>query len=100
MGYPPHIRSGDKIAKTYLTRPIAQHNSISLAGALILFILKKDGGLRLYIDYRRLNKVTIKNRHPLPLIRETLNRLNSLKIFTKLDLKDTYYRIRIKEGDE
>ena len=61
---------------------------------------KKDGGLRLYVDYRGLNKVIVKNRYPLPLISETLNRLSGAKIFTKLDLKDTYYRVRIKEGDE
>jgi len=66
----------------------------------ILFIPKKDSRLRLYINYRGLNAVTIKNRYSLPLIIETLDRLYSSKIFTKLDLKDTYYRIRIKEGDK
>lgn len=76
-----------------------QH-STSPAGAPILFVPKKDGGLRLCVDYRGLNKVTIKNRHPLPLIGETLDRLNGAKVFTKLDLKDAYHRIRIKEGDE
>ena len=73
---------------------------ISLAGAPILFILKKDGGLRLYVDYRGLNTVTVKNRYLLPLITETLDRLCGSKKFTKLDLKDAYHRIRIKEGDE
>ena len=61
---------------------------------------KKDGGLRLYVDYRGLNKVIVKNRHPLPLISKTLDRLSRAKVFIKLDLKDTYHRIRIKEGDE
>ena len=74
--------------------------STSPAGAPILFVPKKDGGLRLYIDYRGLNKVTVKNRHPLPLISETLDRLNGAKHFTKLDLKDAYHRIRIRKGDE
>lgn len=74
--------------------------SISSAGAPILFVPKKDGGLRLCVDYRGLNAVTLKNRHPLPLITETLDRLSGSKIFTKLDLKDAYHRIRIKEGDE
>ena len=63
-------------------------------------MLKKDGGLRLCVDYRGLNKVTVKNRHPLPLISETLDRLNGAKQFTKLDLKDAYHRIRIRKGDE
>ena len=76
-----------------------QH-SVSPAGAPILFVPKKDGGLRLCVDYRGLNKVTTKNRHPLPLITETLDRLCGAKKFTKLDLKDAYHRIRIKEGDE
>jgi len=75
-------------------------HSTSPAGAPILFVPKKDGGLRLCVDYRGLNKVTVKNRHPLPLISETLDRLGRAKRFTKLDLKDAYHRIRIKEGDE
>ena len=66
---------------------------------LILFVPKKDGGLRLCVDYRGLNKVIIKNRHSLLLINETLNRLGSTSIFTKLDLKDAYYRVRIKDED-
>ena len=76
-----------------------QH-STSPAGAPILFVPKKDGGLRLCVDYRGLNKVTVKNRHPLPLISEMLDRLNGAKRFTKLDLKDAYHRIRIRKGDE
>jgi transposase InsO family protein len=74
--------------------------STSPAGAPILFVPKKDGGLRLCVDYRGLNKVTIKNRHPLPLIDETLDRLVGARIFTKLDLKDAYHRVRIQEGHE
>ena len=74
--------------------------SVSEAGAPILFVPKKDGTLRLCIDYRGLNAVTIKNRHPLPLISETLDRLGRAKWFTKLDLKDAYHRIPIKRGDE
>ena len=74
--------------------------SVSPAGAPILFVPKKDGGLRLCVDYRGLNAITIKNRHPLPLITETLDRLCGAKRFTKLDLKDAYHRIRIKRGDE
>ena len=68
--------------------------------APILFVPKKDGGLRLCVDYRGLNSVTVKNRHPLPLITETLDRLCGSKVFTKLDLKDAYHRLRIKSGDE
>lgn len=74
--------------------------SISPAGAPILFVPKKDGSLRLCVDYRGLNAVTIRNRTPLPLISETLDRLRRSKTFTKLDLKDAYHRIRIRGGDE
>jgi hypothetical protein len=73
--------------------------STSLTGAPILFILKKDRGLRLCINYRGLNKITIKNRHPLPLIDEILDRLIEAVQFTKLNLKDTYYQIHIRESD-
>ena len=52
------------------------------------------------MDYRGLNRVTKKNRYPLLLISETLDRLVGVKVFTKLDLKDAYYRLRIKRDDE
>lgn len=74
--------------------------SQSPAGAPIMFVPKKGGGLRLCVDYRGLNNVTIKDRTPLPLISETLDRLRRAKIFTQLDLKDAYHRMRIREGDE
>jgi hypothetical protein len=74
--------------------------SISPAGAPILFILKKDGNFRLYVNYRGLNKIIIKNRHSLPLIEKTLNRFSGAAVYTKLDLKETYYRIRIKKENE
>lgn len=74
--------------------------SSSLAGSPIMFVGKKDGGLRLCVDYCRLNKITKKNRYPLSLISEMLDRLVGAKVFTKLDLKDVYHRIRIRVGDE
>ena len=73
--------------------------STSPAGAPILFVPKKDGSLRMCVDYRALNKVTKKNRHPLPLISEILDRLCGATHFTKLDLKDAYNRIGIKSDD-
>jgi hypothetical protein len=69
-------------------------------GAPILFVFKKDRRLRLYIDYKIFNKITVKNRHSLLLIREILNRLNGAVIYTKLDLKNTYYKIRIRKRDK
>jgi len=73
--------------------------STSEAGAGVLFVPKKDGSLRLCVDYRGLNKITRKNRYPLPLINEILDRLSGSTYFTKLDLKDAYYRIAIKPED-
>jgi len=65
-----------------------------------MFVKKKDGKLRECTDYRALNEVTKKDRHPLPLISEALDRLGGAKYFTKLDIKDAYHNIRIREGDE
>ena len=66
---------------------------MSLVRALVLFQQKKDGGLRLCVNYYSLNSITIKNRHALPLISETLDRLVGARIYTKLDLKDVYHQI-------
>ncbi|KAJ1578381.1 hypothetical protein NDA11_004777 [Ustilago hordei] len=66
----------------------------------VLFVPKKDGGLRLCVDYRGLNKITVKNRAPLPLIEEQLFLLRKARIYTKLDLKAAYNLIRIAKGDE
>ena len=74
--------------------------STSPAGAPILFVRKKDGTLRLCIDYRKLNDMTIRNSYPLPLIGDLLDRVKGAKYFTKLDLKSAYNLVRIKEGDE
>ena len=64
------------------------------------FVKKKDGALRPTQDYRKLNEATIKNRYPLPLVSELIDRLHASKIFTKMDVRWGYNNIRIKEGDE
>lgn len=69
-------------------------------GAPVLFQRKKDGTLRMCIDYRALNKVTIKNRYPIPLIADLFDQLGKAKYFTKLDLRSGYYQVRIACGDE
>ncbi|CAO3619736.1 unnamed protein product [Cunninghamella blakesleeana] len=74
--------------------------SKSPAGAPILFVKKKDGSLRLCVDYRSLNKITIKNRYPLPLITEMIDRLKDATVFSKIDLRGAYNLVRIKPGDE
>ena len=66
----------------------------------VFFVKKKDGGLRLVQDYRRLNDVTIKNSYPLPLISDMINKLSKAKFYTKLDVRWGYNNIRMREGDE
>src|SRR5436309_6041505 len=74
--------------------------SKSLAGALVTFMKKKNGELHVCIDYRQLNTITVKNRYPLPLITELLDRIRGACYFTKLNLQGTYNLVCIKEGDE
>ncbi|KAJ1572836.1 hypothetical protein NDA15_005505 [Ustilago hordei] len=74
--------------------------SKSPARSPVLFVPKKDGGLRLCVDYRGLNEITVKNRAPLPLIEEQLFLLRKARIYTKLDLRAAYNLIQIAKGDE
>lgn len=69
-------------------------------GAPVLFQKKDDGSLRLCIDYWALNKVTVKNKYPIPLIADLFDQLGSARYFSKLDLRSGYYQVRIAEGDE
>ena len=64
------------------------------------FVKKKDGKLRPTQDYCKVNNATIKNRYPLPLISELVDKLKGLKIFTKLDVQWGYNNVRMKDGDE
>jgi hypothetical protein len=92
-----------KILRTYLNAALTKkwiRRSTSLVRASVLFFLKKDGSLKLCVNYRDLNKITIKDRCSLSLINETLDRLIGAAYYTKLNLKNTYYKIRIKAGDE
>ncbi|KAI2646997.1 Transposon Ty3-I Gag-Pol polyprotein [Labeo rohita] len=89
--------------KKYLSESLAAGTivpSSSPAGAGFFFVAKKDGSLRPCIDYRGLNDITIKNRYPLPLMSSAFEILQGAKIFTKLDLRNAYHLVRIKEGDE
>ncbi|KAL0549730.1 hypothetical protein IC582_014217 [Cucumis melo] len=73
--------------------------SVSPWGAPVLFVKKKDGSMRLCIDYRELNKVTIKNRYPLPRIDDLFDQLQGATVFSKIDLRSGYHQLRIKDGD-
>ena len=74
--------------------------SSSPAAVPILFAKKKNGGLRLCVDYRALNLATVKIRYPLSLISEMLDHMWEARIFTKLELRSVYNLSRFKEGDE
>jgi hypothetical protein len=65
----------------------------------VLFVKKKDGSIRMCIDYWELNKVTIKNRYPLPRIDDLLDQLQGAQVFSKVDLHSGYHQVRVKEED-
>jgi hypothetical protein len=65
----------------------------------VLFVKKKGGSMRMCIDYRELNKVTIKNRYPLPRIDDLLGQLQGARVFSKVDLRSGYHQVRVKEED-
>ncbi|XP_021775623.1 uncharacterized protein LOC110739487 [Chenopodium quinoa] len=69
-------------------------------GAPVLFQKKQDGSLRLCIDYRALNKLTVRNHYPIPLVADLFDQLGDVVYFTKLDLRSGYHQVRIAQGDE
>ena len=73
--------------------------SVSPWGAPVLFVKKKDGSLRLCIDYRKLNQVTMKNRYPLPRIDDLFDQLREASVFSKIDLRSGYHQLKIKSED-
>ena len=89
----------DKFLKEHISKGYLVPSKSPMASP-VFFIKKKDGKLRLVQDYRRLNKITIKNRYPLPLAADIINRLTGAKYFTKFDVQWGYHNIYIREGDE
>jgi hypothetical protein len=73
--------------------------SVSPWGAPVLFVKKKDGTMRLCVDYRELNRVTIKNKYPLPRIDDLFDQLKEAKVFSKIDLRSGYHQLKVKEED-
>ena len=92
-----------KVLQEYINKNLKKgfiKKSILPAGYLILFAPKKDKKLRLYIDYRQLNSITVKNRYLLSLFVELQDRFYRAKIFTKLDLYRVYNLVYIAKGEE
>ena len=74
-------------------------SSVSPWGAPVLFVKKKDGTLRLCIDYRQLNKVTVKNKYHFPRINDLFDQMRGARVFSKIDLRSIYHQVRIKDED-
>nr|GEY17039.1 putative reverse transcriptase domain-containing protein [Tanacetum cinerariifolium] len=83
-----------KLADRGFIRP-----STSPWGAPILFVKTKDGSFRMCIDYRQLNKLTIKNRYPLPRIDDLFDQLQGLSVYSKIDLRSGYHQLRVRDED-
>ena len=66
-------------------------------GSPVLLVEKKDGSLRMVVDYRGLNEVTIKNKCPLPMINDLFDRLQGAKVFSKIDLRSGYHQLKIRD---
>jgi len=81
-----------------LDKKFIQRN-VSPWGAPLLFVKKKDGSLRLCIDYRQLNRVTVRNRYPFPRIDVLFDQLQGAQFFSKIDLLSGYHQLRIREED-
>ena len=70
--------------------------STSPWGAPVLFVKKKDGTMRMCVDYRALNEVTIKNKYPLPRIDDLFDQLKGASVFSKVDLRSGYHQLKIR----
>ena len=105
-GYSPFYNMSQdelKVLKKFLDENLTKgfiRPSSSPAASPVLFARKPSGGLRLCVDYRALNAITVKNRYPLPLIQETLARICRAKIYSKLDIIAAFNKIRMALGEE
>uniref|UniRef100_A0A8C6M2A9 Gypsy retrotransposon integrase-like protein 1 n=1 Tax=Nothobranchius furzeri TaxID=105023 RepID=A0A8C6M2A9_NOTFU len=89
--------------ESYISEALANGTirpSTSPLGAGFFFVAKKDGSLRPCIDYRSLNQITVKDKYPLPLLSSTFEPVQDATVFTRLDLRNAYHLVRIRQGDE
>ena len=95
---PPELAELKKQLQELLEKGLIRP-SVSPWGAPVLFVKKKDGSLRLCIDYRELNWVTVKNKYPLPRIDDLFDQLAGAAVFSKIDLRMGYHQLKIKGED-
>ena len=95
---PSELEAAKAAVKDLLSKGLIESSS-SPYGAPILFVTKKDGSLRMCVDYRALNKLTVKNRYPLPRIDDLFDQLQGAVVFSSLDLASGYHQIRITDED-
>uniref|UniRef100_A0A3P9IIZ6 Gypsy retrotransposon integrase-like protein 1 n=1 Tax=Oryzias latipes TaxID=8090 RepID=A0A3P9IIZ6_ORYLA len=96
---PPEREAMDSYLRESLQAGLIRPSS-SPAGAGFFFVGKRDGGLRPCIDYRGLNKITVRNTYPLPLLHTAFDLLSGARMFSRLDLRNAYHLVRVREGDE
>src|SRR3954469_13071335 len=73
--------------------------SASPWGSPVLFVDKRDDTIRMCVDYRKLNEVTIKNKYPLPKIEDLFDQLNGDRVFSKIDLRTGYHQLKVRQSD-
>jgi len=95
---PAKLEELKKQIKELMAKQFIRPNT-SLWGAQVLLVKKKDGSSRLCVDYRQLNKMTIKNKYPLPRIDELMDQLHGSSVFSKIDLRSGYHQILVKADD-
>ncbi|XP_069146960.1 uncharacterized protein [Solanum lycopersicum] len=95
---PAEIRELKEQLEDHLDNGFIRPN-ISQRSAPVLFVKKKDSSLRMCIDYRQLNKVTIKNKYPIPRIDDLFNQFQRASHFSKIDFRSSYHQLRVKDSD-
>jgi len=95
----PKLRVIKKYLNKYFNKGFIRPNTL-LVAAPILLVRKPRGGIRIYVNYYKLNNITIKNRYPIPLIRKTLDLLSRIKYYIKLNITVIFNQLRIIPGNK
>ncbi|GKA20090.1 putative reverse transcriptase domain-containing protein [Tanacetum coccineum] len=95
----PCVRNAPYITQDLALSSVRLATSTSPWGAPVLFVKKKDGSFRMCIDYRELNKLTVKNRYPLPRIDDLFDQLQGSSVYSKIDLRSGYHQLRVRDED-